>query len=610
MTRNSTNSGETPLGGTSRPVPQRTILVVDDEAMVREPIVAVLESEGYRGLHASNGKEGLRLLADEAPDLVLLDMEMPEMDGVAFLRELRLGPRGATPVILLSIVADRSRIGEVLKLGVQGYMLKSAFSMKRLRTTLREQFDPHRGVSSTGEGAKHAAWGQPPPAQTAPSKVVPTQVVPTKVDPAKVDPTLPIPRLLTRDQCLDRARAAMEAKTLSGVVMQVISQAASPQSDMAHVATLIGRDPMLSAKILRIANSPNYASGKAVVTTIPEAVRKVGLSAVRNAAAALGIFEAMPETGPDGFNPIRCWQHSFAVARLCEMLIEPVQPDSTGLAYVVGLCHDLGEIFFYTQFAAELRQLLDLNRRTGRPVEQLEREMLGMTRNELVVQLLRMIGLPETIRHPIEAFHKNVQRHGDPGTARLTRILQLANVYAQGLLLASGETAFVSSFTRAECRAAAGNDHPPRPDTGLFRGEILSLTGTLARLSRDDEAALMSPLLKPAPHTMWLARDPAFSQYDPVQAALESLAAVEVHDRLPKMSQEWGGLQSLGVAAASPTTPGFTPAEIARAAGLRPAKPASVLWLVAQMDTAPASGLVPRSLPVTLQTLADFVATP
>jgi hypothetical protein len=78
---------------------------------------------------------------------------------------------------------------------------------------------------------------------------------------------------------------------------------------------------MLSARVLHVANSAAYASARPVVHTIPDAVRQVGMSTVRNVASSLGIFEAMPPSSADGFNPIRCWQHSLAVAMLCERLV-------------------------------------------------------------------------------------------------------------------------------------------------------------------------------------------------------------------------------------------------------------------------------------------------
>ena len=75
---------------------------------------------------------------------------------------------------------------------------------------------------------------------------------------------------------------------------------------------------MLSARILQAANSVSYTSTRGIVSTIPEAVRNIGCATVRDIAATFGVFDAMPASAADGFNPIRCWQHSFAVATRLE----------------------------------------------------------------------------------------------------------------------------------------------------------------------------------------------------------------------------------------------------------------------------------------------------
>jgi CheY-like chemotaxis protein len=84
---------------------ERSILLVDDDADVRESIGDALKEEGYRVATASNGREALRLLKDDnvRPDLILLDIMMPEMDGWAFRAEQRKDPDIASiPVIVFT----------------------------------------------------------------------------------------------------------------------------------------------------------------------------------------------------------------------------------------------------------------------------------------------------------------------------------------------------------------------------------------------------------------------------------------------------------------------------------------------------------------------------
>ncbi len=90
---------------------QRTVLVVDDEPAIRDLIVAVLEEEGYRALGAGSGRRALELLPVEQPDLVLMDIMMPEMDGREALGRMRAAPGlDRIPVVLMSAAFDADRI--------------------------------------------------------------------------------------------------------------------------------------------------------------------------------------------------------------------------------------------------------------------------------------------------------------------------------------------------------------------------------------------------------------------------------------------------------------------------------------------------------------------
>lgn len=116
-----------------------TILVVDDMEVFREPIAAVLRARGYRTICAGSGVEGLARLEEQTPDLVLLDVAMPEMDGLTFLRKIRDDVRwAALPVILMTAMLERDCVEATTTLGVRGHLLKSSFSLTEMVAMVRK----------------------------------------------------------------------------------------------------------------------------------------------------------------------------------------------------------------------------------------------------------------------------------------------------------------------------------------------------------------------------------------------------------------------------------------------------------------------------------------
>jgi DNA-binding response OmpR family regulator len=112
----------------------QTILVVDDEAKLRSMIRVYLEQEGFRVVEAANGRDALFVARHEKPDLILLDLMMPEMNGTEFMR---VHSREAeTPVIMLTAkVEDQDKIVG-LELGADDYVTKP-FNVRELLARVR-----------------------------------------------------------------------------------------------------------------------------------------------------------------------------------------------------------------------------------------------------------------------------------------------------------------------------------------------------------------------------------------------------------------------------------------------------------------------------------------
>jgi DNA-binding response OmpR family regulator len=112
----------------------QTILVIDDEAKLRDLLHVYLEQEGYRVVEASNGREALYVARVEKPDLVILDQMMPEMGGYEFMRAF--AKEADTPVILLTAKVDDQDKILGLELGADDYVTKP-FNVRELIARVR-----------------------------------------------------------------------------------------------------------------------------------------------------------------------------------------------------------------------------------------------------------------------------------------------------------------------------------------------------------------------------------------------------------------------------------------------------------------------------------------
>ncbi len=103
----------------------KTCLVVDDSRVIRKVARRILEDLGFEIAEASDGMEAMAWCRTAMPEAILLDWNMPVMDGLTFLRELRREPNGKEPVVVFCTVEnDLEHIGLALEAGADEYVMK------------------------------------------------------------------------------------------------------------------------------------------------------------------------------------------------------------------------------------------------------------------------------------------------------------------------------------------------------------------------------------------------------------------------------------------------------------------------------------------------------
>jgi len=116
----------------------KIILITEDEVQVLKLLSRRLSEEGFDIEKANDGNSGLSLALKTHPDLILLDIVIPKMDGLTMLKELRKDDWGkSVPVIILTNLSDAERINDALSHGVYDFLIKSDWKLDEIVTKIK-----------------------------------------------------------------------------------------------------------------------------------------------------------------------------------------------------------------------------------------------------------------------------------------------------------------------------------------------------------------------------------------------------------------------------------------------------------------------------------------
>lgn len=157
------------LPASASPAAQSLVLIAEDEAEIAEILAAYLQRHGLRTLHAADGRVALAMHQTCKPDLLLLDVQMPQLDGWQVLSEIRA--RGDTPVIMLTALDQDLDKLMGLRMGADDYVVKPSIRLKwwpgyrRCSDAARQQNRPRPGCC--GSAPSRSIWRATRPAFAA-----------------------------------------------------------------------------------------------------------------------------------------------------------------------------------------------------------------------------------------------------------------------------------------------------------------------------------------------------------------------------------------------------------------------------------------------------------
>ncbi len=211
---------------------------------------------------------------------------------------------------------------------------------------------------------------------------------------------------MDKDTLWKKIKRMNELSTLPEVYTKIVGLIDDPKTSAATLASVISRDQVLTAKLLRIANSPFYRSSPEKITSITFAVAILGFNATKNLVLSASLFDLFHDFEEGFKDTVRgVWEHSIACAvgsRIIAQYTRYKQPEEM---FVTGLLHDIGKIVELQFMPEKFREIVKLANDTGMLIGEAEEEILGYTHSYVGKLLGRHWGLSPQIVDSIELHH-------------------------------------------------------------------------------------------------------------------------------------------------------------------------------------------------------------
>jgi CheY-like chemotaxis protein len=541
----------------------------------------ILRKEGYSVFTFCTGKSVMEAMSQNPQvNLLIIDVMLPEMDGLAVLQALRRSARWAKlPALLLSASEEREQVVRAAKLEIRGFLLKSRFSVEMLLLRVKEILDPRAAATVSRTQT-------PAPVSAGKQKRAGT---------------------LSKADTQARTEKYLLDKTLAGTLSEVLAVTASAECNPSDLIRVIEHDGPLAARILEVAKSAVGGSATGSIVSMNDAVRKMGLRAIRNIAVNIGFFAKFPPSAKDGFNLIHFWRHGMAVGSIMDWLL-PSSPAAPGPGYVVGLCHDLAEMALRQGLSEEYDSALKEAESNSETFEEAKAAMFGILPHELSNIVLTRLGLPAPLRMPIVEYQMASVGGSVMQMGPIARALRMADVLANGLMLANTPHSTVCPAFGADCKDAIGTASPVLMELAPVRESVLAQSNLLAHIPPEEESRLSRALFPLSKLAIGYVRHPLFSTFDPLCGALELLANVQTLDAIPESVGVSGTWDGMVIAVPEAGQGEFGVREIGRFRKLEPRNIPILYLSITPAVSLPGqiTGLHAGKLPISLKDLAQW----
>jgi putative nucleotidyltransferase with HDIG domain len=488
-------------------------LIVEDDRITQEFYNSFLAEEVFERHLAENGKEALVAYHKWHPEVIILDLMLPEVSGFIVLKEIRdhLGDK-ETPILISSTLSKKEDILSCAKLGVQAYLAKpiiwkeigpkvlDCFQKARphmvdrvaeLKKRLEAKTASEALEKGKEEGARNSKETGTVEVEALPDGPRPStleEISPAVFNAAEeftqkrfshADVSHPLLAelfgiciqrrvqhlALQRPSGNNQSTTSLEGspgvstkspspvreKDLADILDRMVSLVSlpriifeidrvinDPRSSATHVADVVGKDPGLTMKLLKMVNSAFY-SFSLKIDTVSRAVAILGSEELRTLALATSVLEMFKGIPADLVDMKSFWEHSVACGTAARTIANSMNIANAERLFVAGLLHDIGRIVIYKHLPSQGREVLLHAQQTGCLLRSAELEMLGFDHTQIGGMLMKKWQFPLVLEQALTCHHQpTLSQH--PLEAS---IVHVADILANALMIGTSGEQFV-----------------------------------------------------------------------------------------------------------------------------------------------------------------------
>jgi HD-like signal output (HDOD) protein len=232
--------------------------------------------------------------------------------------------------------------------------------------------------------------------------------------------------MMSPEYIKEKVQSIIQLPTLPNVAMEVVDMVDNPKVSASKLGKVISTDQGLTAKVLKIANSPFYGFPKKI-STIDFAIIVLGYDALKEIVISISLVSSLQKKSDTFFDAKIFWDHAIGSGVLARRLARDLGYRISGEVFVGGLLHDMGVSVLHRYFKNEYKRVVEIARETDLTFLEAEESVLGVTHGEVGGWLAERWNLPD---HLVEA----ISLHHTPGKAKrnpeLVCLIHCADVFA------------------------------------------------------------------------------------------------------------------------------------------------------------------------------------